>query len=98
MLFPVLYLTIVLSVLPQGFTISTEGSTVKTIWQIFIIPAHLFSMFCIFFMLYKAAKTIKTVELQKKVTFSDFAGEFFLMWFFPLGIWIVQPKINKFAE
>lgn len=40
LLFPVLYLTIVLSVLPQGFTISTEGSTVKTIWQIFIIPAQ----------------------------------------------------------
>lgn len=97
LLFPVLYLTIVLSVLPQGFTISTEGSTVKTIWQIFIIPAHLFSMFCIFFMLYKAAKTIKTVELQKKVTFSDFAGEFFLLWFSPIGIWILQPKINKFV-
>ena len=48
-------------------------------------------------MLYKAAKTIKTVELQKKVTFSDFAGEFFLLWFSPIGIWILQPKINKFV-
>lgn len=46
----------------------------------------------------KAAKTIKTVELQKKVTFSDFAGEFFLLWFSPIGIWILQPKINKFAS
>ena len=98
LLFPVLYLTIVLSVLPQGFTISTEGSTVKTIWQIFIIPAHLFSMFCIFYLMYKAARTIKTVEFEKKVTFADFAGEFFLLWFSPIGIWILQPKINKFAE
>lgn len=60
-----------------------------------IIPVHLFSMFCIFYCLYFAAKTIKTVELQREVTFSDFAGEFFLIWFFPIGVWIVQPKINK---
>jgi hypothetical protein len=28
----------------------------------------------------------------------DFAGEFFLLWFYPVGIWIVQPKINKMVE
>ena len=97
-IFPTLYIFIVFTVLPQGFTVSTEGSTVGTMAQVLIIPAHLLSMFCIFFMMYKAAKTIKTVEFQSKVTFGDFAGEFFLLWFFPLGIWIVQPKINNFAE
>lgn len=63
-----------------------------------IVPLHLFSMFCIFYCLYFVAKTFKTVELQREVTFSDFAGEFFLFWFFPIGIWIVQPKINKMIE
>ena len=63
-----------------------------------IIPLHLFSMFCIFYCLYFVAKTFKTVELQREVSFSDFAGEFFLFWFFPIGIWIVQPKINKMIE
>jgi hypothetical protein len=61
-----------------------------------IIPLHLFSMFCIFYNLYFVAKTIKTVELQRQVTFSDFAGEFFLIWFFFIGVWILQPRINKF--
>ncbi|HAH38820.1 MAG TPA: hypothetical protein DEQ87_17840 [Algoriphagus sp.] len=60
-----------------------------------IVPLHLFSMFCIFYSLYFVAKTFKTVELQREVNFSDFAGEFFLFWFYPIGIWIVQPKINK---
>ena len=60
-----------------------------------IVPLHLFSMFCIFYSLYFVAKTFKTVELQREVNFSDFAGEFFLIWFYPIGIWIVQPKINK---
>ena len=98
LIFPVLYITSIFTFLPHGFTISTKGSTVSEVWQIFIIPAHLFSMFCIFYLMYKAARTIKTVEFEKKVTFADFAGDFFLLWFSPIGIWILQPKINKFAE
>jgi hypothetical protein len=63
-----------------------------------IVPLHLFSMFCMFHNLYFVSKTIKTIELQREVIFSDFAGEFFLIWFFPIGIWFIQPKLNKFAE
>jgi hypothetical protein len=63
-----------------------------------IIPLHLFSMFCIFYSLYFVAKTFKTVELQREVSFSDFAGEFFMIWFYPIGIWIVQPKINNMIK
>ncbi|WP_373551080.1 hypothetical protein [Haliscomenobacter sp.] len=51
----------------------------------------------IFYCIYHVAKTIKTVELQRKVTFSDFIAEFFLVWFFPIGVWILQPTINKLA-
>jgi hypothetical protein len=63
-----------------------------------IFPIHLFSMFCIFYCLYFVAKTIKTVELQREVTFSDFAAEFFLTWFFFIGVWILQPRINKMVH
>lgn len=60
-----------------------------------ILPFHLFCMFCIFYCLYFNAKALKAVEWQKPVTFSDFAGEFFLLWFFPFGVWILQPRINN---
>lgn len=63
-----------------------------------IIPLHLFSMFCILYSMYFVAKTIKTVELQKEVKFEDFVGEFFMIWFYPVGVWILQPKINKMIE
>lgn len=63
----------------------------------FIIPMHLFSMFCMFYILYFTAKTIKTVELQRKVNFGDFIGEFFALWFYLIGIWFIQPKVNKLA-
>jgi hypothetical protein len=61
----------------------------------------IFSLFFICSMLYCmqfAAKTFATIELQRKVSFSDYSGEFFLFWFFPIGIWIIQPKINKMIE
>jgi hypothetical protein len=60
-----------------------------------IFATHLFAMFCIFYNLYFLAKTLKTAELQRPVTFRDFIGEFFLAWFFPIGIWILQPRINR---
>ncbi|TMM59067.1 hypothetical protein FEE95_06430 [Maribacter algarum] len=63
-----------------------------------VVILHFFSMFCIIYCLYFVAKTIKTVELQREVNFNDFIGEFFMLWFYPLGIWIIQPKINKIAE
>ena len=63
-----------------------------------ILPLHLLSMFGMFYSLYFVAKTFKTVELQKEVNFGEFAGEFFMLWFYFIGIWIIQPKINKMSE
>lgn len=44
------------------------------------------------------ARTFKTCELQQKVTFGDYVGEFFLLMFWFIGIWIIQPKVNRFME
>ncbi|MCW8897362.1 MAG: hypothetical protein OQJ96_08090 [Flavobacteriales bacterium] len=74
-----------------------SGALIGILFTI-IVPLHLFSMFCIFYSLYFVAKTFKTVELQREVSFSDFVGEFFLIWFYPIGIWFIQPKINKMIE
>lgn len=59
---------------------------------------HLLSMFCLFHTFYFVAKTIRAAELQRNVTFSDFAGDFFLTWLFPVGIWFLQPRINQLLE
>lgn len=65
---------------------------------IIILPLHLISMFGVFYSLYFAAKTFKTVELQRETSFSDFSSEFFMMWFFPIGIWMIQPRINRIVK
>ena len=100
---PLVYLlafTISFGVSMNGLLVSDSEPNFGLIGGLFaiILPLHLFSMFCIFYSLYFVAKTIKTVEFQREVRFSDFAGEFFMIWFFPIGIWIVQPKINKMIE
>ncbi len=95
---PVIYI-IFLSVFILGaFLKATSGTRPNPEIISFIIPLHLFSMFCIFYCLYFNAKALKSVEWQRPVTFSDFAGEFFLIWFFPVGIWIIQPRINKLFD
>ncbi|NPD46821.1 MULTISPECIES: hypothetical protein [unclassified Lentimicrobium] len=63
-----------------------------------VFPLHMLSMFCLFYTFWNNAKTIKSIELQRPVTFSDFSEEFFLMWFFPIGIWVIQPRVNKMME
>jgi len=44
------------------------------------------------------AKTVKSGELNRRARFSDYIGEFFLLWFWPLGIWFIQPKVNKLVD
>ncbi|MEM7511835.1 MAG: hypothetical protein AAF388_12940 [Bacteroidota bacterium] len=63
----------------------------------FIIPLHLFFMFCLFYSIYYVGKTIKAAEIQQEVRFSDVFGEFMLIWFFPIGIWFIQPRVNAIA-
>lgn len=72
--------------------------TISIVPVLFILLLHLFSMFCIFHSIYQCAKVIKAIELNRKVSFGDFVGEFFLFWFFVIGVWILQPKINQFAQ
>lgn len=59
---------------------------------------HMFSMFCIMHTLFFVAKTIKIAEQQKNLPFWKYIGEFFLIWFFPVGVWFIQPRINKLID
>ncbi len=98
LLIPIMYTLIISVLMISVFTINPTGRLPNPAIFALIVPLHLFSMFCIFYCLYFNAKALKTVEWQKPVTFNDFAGEFFLIWFFPIGIWIIQPRINKLFD
>ena len=92
---PAAYILLISVYMPGMFSNTSTSMELSPAILGIIFPLHFFSMFCIFYCLYFISKELKAVEWQKPVTFSDFAGEFFLIWFYPFGIWIIQPRINK---
>ena len=63
-----------------------------------IFPLHLLGMYCMFYNLYFVAKTLKLAEVKTAVSFYDYSGAFFLLWFFPIGVWILQPRVNALVN
>jgi hypothetical protein len=96
---PIVYIMfIVIAVFPTIYhkpNFTETGIAVAIGLMIFF---HLASMFCIFYGIRFAAKTMKSVELQREAYFSEYLGEFFLIWFSIIGIWIIQPKLNALAR
>ncbi|MGA3176194.1 MAG: hypothetical protein ABSE19_02485 [Candidatus Acidiferrum sp.] len=60
-----------------------------------IIPLHLLAAFCMFYNFYFVAKSLVLAGSGKPASFLNYAASFFLLWFFPVGIWIIQPKVNR---
>jgi hypothetical protein len=63
-----------------------------------VVFVHFVSMVCILLGLRFAAKTMRSVELGRPVNFSDYAKEFLLICFSPIGFWVLQPRLNKLAD
>lgn len=66
--------------------------------MIIILPLHLFSMFCMFHNIYFCAKTLKSIELGREAELNDYIGYFFLFWFNIVGMWIIQPSVNRITS
>lgn len=89
LLYPTVYIVIFFA------TFNATGPTLLAL----IFPLHLFAMFCLFYDLYFVSKSLALVEKGRLVSFYDYSGAFFLLWFFPLGVWFIQPRINRlYAE
>lgn len=100
LIIPIVYFALLIILISTGFgglaqSGQEPGEAMKWIFVAIILPVHLISTFGMFYSLYFVAKTFKTVELQREVTFSDFVGEIIMFWFFPIGIWMIQPKVNE---
>jgi hypothetical protein len=53
------------------------------------------SVLCITYGLSFAARTIKTAELKRNLKVRDYLPEVVLMILTPIGLWNIQPRINK---
>lgn len=59
------------------------------------LMAHLTAMLGIFYSNYFCAKTLGTAEQQKPLRFIDTVPDMVLFWMLPVGIWVLQPRLNK---
>jgi len=44
---------------------------------------------------YFNARLLNSAELQRDISFKDFSGDFFAFIFYPIGVWWLQPRINR---
>jgi hypothetical protein len=59
------------------------------------IPVHLFAVFCMFCNLYFVAEGLVMAETGKRASFFDCLGPLLLLWFSLIGVWFIQPRINR---
>jgi hypothetical protein len=66
---------------------------------IITIPLHLFGVFCMLCNLYFVAEGLVIAETSERPSFLDCLGTFLLLFFAVIGVWFIQPRINRlYAE
>jgi hypothetical protein len=61
----------------------------------FVSPLNLLAIFCVVYSLYFVSRSLVSAEKSESVSFSSYVVEFFLIWFFPIGVWFIQPRVNR---
>ena len=79
----------------QMFFIATANGNSFGVLMPIILILHIVAMYFMFYSIYFISKNLVAFENHENDKSPSSKGTFFLMWFFPLGIWFVQPRINK---
>jgi len=67
-----------------------------SVWSFAVIfPFHVLAFGCVIYALYFVSRTLAVAESGRPATLSDFGVPFCLLWLYPVGIWIIQPRINR---
>ena len=62
---------------------------------LWLLPMHMLSMVGIFYGLWYTARQLKSLQESEEADFMIFSSTFFLLFIFPLGIWLIQPSVNQ---
>jgi len=63
-----------------------------------IMPFHLTAMFCGFILMLLGAISYGKYEKEKGYKTYESIGVFFMLWFYIVGIWVLQPKLNNYIN
>jgi hypothetical protein len=96
LIIPAIYFLLVTFFMNGGYSINNSNFASYGAIAYLLVPLHLFCMYCMFYCIYFLAKSIECVESRNKnPNTSDYIGDFFCLWFIPIGIWFIQPKIQR---
>jgi hypothetical protein len=54
------------------------------------------SVFAFFYVIFCTAKTLKYIQFKNQLRVPDIIVEMFLILYFPIGVWWLQKKVNKY--
>jgi hypothetical protein len=92
-------LALIYSPLYMGAALFTLSNWFFPTLFLIILPLHLFAGFCMLYTLYFVSKSLVLAKSGQSAPFHSYIGLFLLIWFFPIGVWIVQPRVNRlYAE
>ena len=77
---------ILFSVIAQGKEFNVEGILAIPLMYLLFAIAHIFVY---------PVKELKSIELNRDAKFKDYWRLFLLMIFWIIGIWFIQPRLNK---
>lgn len=63
-----------------------------------IVPFHFGAMICMFLLMILTSITIIKFEKAEKLKQSNGIGLFFGIWYFIIGVWYIQPKLNEYIK
>ena len=88
-------LLIVTTSIGRLFSLVDEIMSSRTIQTIFTVYVFVSTFWIATF----TAKTLKSNEINKEIDINDYFGDIFRIVFWPIGIWNIQPRVNKiFAD
>ena len=83
-------------VAPSVGMIITDGKEM-TFHGLAALP-FFYLFYALFYFFAFPARVLKSIETGQEVPFKDCIGDFFLILFLPIGIWFLQPRINRVIQ
>jgi len=99
--FTYLYCVIYIPFLLFGTAIYSHfqpSESIEILVFVILFFLHFIMMLSVIYCLFFIAHLVKYLELKKQLQLSDYIIEGMLLIIFPIGIWVLQPRIKKIYE
>jgi len=95
------YLAIIIQVMNYAFYMFyffdrfIEDRNMQSIHFMMMQTSNFVAFFCMIYIMFFIAKNLVMAEENKIIKVSDYFKEFILLLFYAVGIWFIQPRINR---